>query len=238
MPNWVRNIVKISGKEEDVKRLQELVKGTTAFDFERIIPMPCSLKIESGSLSDDSYAAYMYISTGAKNKRFTSLKSLYKPESTAMTDIEFVNYLVGKKKADLQLGEKVAENLKKYGYSDWYLWSIAKWGTKWNACDVCMPDAATYQFDTAWAAPVPILERLSKLFPNVEISHKWADEDIGSNTGDMLYNAAGNYTYYPESCSPDAYELYAYCWGESDCLEIDNTGHYQHKDCDKCGLCC
>lgn len=30
--------------------------------------------------------------------------------------------------------EKQAKELiKKYGYADWYDWSIANWGTKWNA---------------------------------------------------------------------------------------------------------
>ena len=39
------------------------------------------------------------------------------------------------RKEVLQLGASYLSNLEKYGYPTWYEWSIATWGTKWNAYD-------------------------------------------------------------------------------------------------------
>ena len=42
-------------------------------------------------------------------------------------------------------------------------------------------------FNTAWSAPHPVVEKLSKMFPDVNIVHKWADEDLGNNCGEYEY---------------------------------------------------
>jgi len=55
--------------------------------------------------------------------------------------------------------------IEKYGYSDWYSWSVDNWGTKWNA------DAnnwefnffqdqgtVTFWFDSAWSPPIKLYE--------------------------------------------------------------------------------
>lgn len=61
-------------------------------------------------------------------------------------------------------------------------WSVANWGTKWNAygydeyTDYSGCDELT--FKTAWSVPHPILKKLSELFPNISFKHQWADEDI------------------------------------------------------------
>ncbi len=56
---------------------------------------------------------------------------------------------------------------KKYGYSSWYDWQVANWGTKWDLCDVMVErvDANTVQgsFETAWAPPVNAYEKLCAL---------------------------------------------------------------------------
>lgn len=45
------------------------------------------------------------------------------------------------------------------------------------------------RFLTAWSAPHPILQKLSELYPSLEITHQWADEDIGFNCGIAVYRA-------------------------------------------------
>lgn len=69
------------------------------------------------------------------------------------------------------------EMIEKYGYHDWYGWSVANWGTKWNAYGVRMRGTQSplerlahaggdgtreveYDFQTAWSPPVPIMEKL------------------------------------------------------------------------------
>lgn len=87
---------------------------------------------------------------------------------------------------------------------NWYDWCIANWGTKWNAygyekgCDYS--NAEELRFLTAWAAPHPIIQRLSEMFPEIEIAHEWADEDIGMNCGRFTYHKGERCEeYFPES---------------------------------------
>lgn len=69
------------------------------------------------------------------------------------------------------------------GDQNWYGWGIANWGTKWNAyqTEVHLPEEV--QFDTAWAHPFPVIEALSRKFPEAEIKVVFADEDLGQNCG-------------------------------------------------------
>jgi hypothetical protein len=77
-----------------------------------------------------------------------------------------------------------------YGCKDWYSWSCKFWGTKWNSYDSCPvdPDDTSITFNTAWSAPHPVIEKLAEMYPDVIITHKWADEDWGNNTGSCIYN--------------------------------------------------
>ncbi|MCM1008239.1 MAG: hypothetical protein NC485_09985 [Ruminococcus flavefaciens] len=69
-------------------------------------------------------------------------------------------------------------------------WAVANWGTKWNSygytSDMEFKDGKL-AFLTAWTAPHPILQRLSEIYPEIEITHEWADEDIGMNCGKHVY---------------------------------------------------
>ena len=66
------------------------------------------------------------------------------------------------------------ENLKKFGFKDWYEWSIAKWGTKWDAYDTNIRKDSVF-FQTAWSPPVPVIKELSKLI-NKELRLIYSDE--------------------------------------------------------------
>lgn len=85
-----------------------------------------------------------------------------------------------------------------YGSNNWYDWSISHWGTKWNSySNNC--EGHTISFHTAWSAPHPVIERLAEMFPDVTITHKWADEDIGNNCGECVYaDGVCVSEYYPD----------------------------------------
>ena len=62
------------------------------------------------------------------------------------------------------------ELVKKYGYSDWYSWSIDNWGCKWN-CDAQDWNVDDYDddnlsirfwFDSPWGPPVTLYEFISQ----------------------------------------------------------------------------
>ena len=56
------------------------------------------------------------------------------------------------------------------------------------------------KFWTAWNAPHPVIEKLSEMFPDIEIVHEWADEDLGMNCGRRSYfQGERTEEYVPES---------------------------------------
>ena len=84
-------------------------------------------------------------------------------------------------------GDLGSKERELYGQNNWYDWSLANWGTKWNAYgyDEIKNNNPKEKitFLTAWAAPHPIMEKLAEMYPEVNIQHEWADEDIGMNCG-------------------------------------------------------
>jgi len=62
----------------------------------------------------------------------------------------------------------------KYGASDWYTWRVANWGTKWDAAEsgISADDDQNLiaWFDTAWAPPIPWLEKIAVQFPELNFS--------------------------------------------------------------------
>lgn len=65
-----------------------------------------------------------------------------------------------------------------------------KWGTRWNAYSQSVDlEQNVFQFDTAWSSPEPVFKALSALHPEAEITVRFADEDIGSNCGTLVFKA-------------------------------------------------
>ena len=61
MPNYVKNIVTITATKEQLDNLLNEVKSEeSCFDFNKIIPMPKSLDIESGSRTQQTYDYHSY----------------------------------------------------------------------------------------------------------------------------------------------------------------------------------
>ena len=53
---------------------------------------------------------------------------------------------------------------------NWYDWCNESWGTKWDVdCDLTLMDEyrMEFVFNSAWAPPIPWLEKVVKLFPNL-----------------------------------------------------------------------
>lgn len=192
MPNYVKNVVRIYG---DVEKIKNTVGGVSVFDFDKIIPMPDSLHIISGSVSD---SAEMFVKNPKpvfKDKNGAFMGYPVNGEVTSETPYGIpskdISYLFdGNAKpicfADfVELGKVIIFNRLKYGFPTWYEWRVKNWGTKWNASDAEILNEGTdfveFTFDTAWSMPSPIMEALSKDFTHIE--WLYADEDIGYNCG-------------------------------------------------------
>lgn len=79
--------------------------------------------------------------------------------------------------------EELAKTFKeKYGAEDWYHWNCDNWGTKWNARAISLKDngnSLEFEFDTAWSPPIPIIQKLSKLFPDLKLTLTYAESGMG-----------------------------------------------------------
>lgn len=236
MPNYVQNKMTITSHH--IGQLWEAIKGKDSLlDFNQMIPMPPSLQIESSSVMELSFYAEIYLQEGMIPD---GLRSRYEKERHMHESLKaYLRRLEKQRQIDRDLGRTAYQNQQQYGYTDWYGWSIAHWGTKWNAMDVVMTDPGhTLSFQTAWAAPIPVIQKLAVMFPDSTITHVWADEDIGTNCGWMRYEDGKlQETYAPPDHSSIAYEVYETCWGPSPCLYTDYQGHKQYHGCEGCHNC-
>lgn len=79
---------------------------------------------------------------------------------------------------------------------DWYAWHINNWGTKWNAYDGYVLSGKTWitlVFSTAWSFPTPIIKQIVNILLQMglkgfEVNVKYADEDLGTNCGEIHYS--------------------------------------------------
>lgn len=180
MPNHITNILRISGSQELLAKVAESVKGQDSpFDFNRLIPKPAELDITSGSVSSnaralfDDNAASQMILFYPWAKKFETVAALrdylrkeYKPNDGDPATLD-------------EFAARIQSNLEKYGAETWYEWCPKNWGTKWNAYS-CIGGMAgrdlIYHFETAWAPPEPVINKLAEMFPEVRICLIWCDE--------------------------------------------------------------
>ena len=197
MPNYVKNILSFDGDQDQVSRLFSTIQGENGpVDFDKLIPMPSELEIESGSRTAAGFKKYMEFvaDTGFS----TEMEPAY---LAAHPEID---------REEWDLGKQAYQNIQKYGCPTWYEWRIQNWGTKWNVSHGEVADGRL-SFLTAWNAPKPVMEKLSGMFPMVSIHHTWADENIGYNCGEHTYkNGTVTQEHFPTG--QEAVELGCDLW--------------------------
>lgn len=220
MPNHVVNIISLKGSPEEIKKLRETVKndeyGLGTIDFNKIIPMPEELHITHGSKIEEGlkhYKDFIYV------YNFAFEVAGETPDINKITEKQekvFLNARNDIDKETWELGKQGFWNLQKYGAASWYDWACNHWNTKWNAYgydgggDYSEIDGLYCQ--TAWSAPHPVIEKISEMFPEVEIIHEWADEDLGQNCGHREYAGGQMFgEYFPET-EKEALEFAAGVW--------------------------
>jgi hypothetical protein len=207
MPNYVQNRITFCGTMKDVEKVFDFLKGEdTVIDFNKIIPMPEELKIASCSEGTNGMNYLLYLHDKVTNAH---LKEYY--ERVELMPKE-------RKNKCIELGKAYLSNLGKYGYTTWYEWSRANWGTKWNAYSTYREGDALY-FQTAWSAVPKLIEKIAEMFPNISLEYEWADEDFGYNLG-RGYSENGEFYYdYLDGDSDEDWELIFDLWGCRDSFE-------------------
>ena len=188
MPNWCENELTITGPDV-LKVLQALRteshedQDARLLDFNRIIPYP---------------VIYREMDRRAQDYR-------EKFSAIAKDDPDRKQKLVA---LGAEYGVEPGTPWIKDGYnSGGYEWTCNAWGTKWNAtrvhltthkdrfhdsrgktvfCAQCgaplpnkLPIRAFLEFDTAWSPPVPVIEKLSTMFPDHEFDLKYYEGGVG-----------------------------------------------------------
>lgn len=232
MPNHVKNILKMKGITK--LPLFSHKDGEMFFDFNKIIPMPETLQMESGSIEN---LAVEVVLRKLASPQSAPLRSCITPnmrddvyqrciENNAMSEDELC-----------KLGLAYITNKVLYGATSWYYWCIMNWGSKWNSYSYEEQDEDTISFETAWNAPEPVVSQLAAMYPDAVIEHWWADENCGANSGYARYEGNGEtITNYHETGSSAALANYARCWGESWCYQ-DGEELWCQIDCDECHGC-
>lgn len=247
MPNWVHNIV----IPKDYEKFSKYVKSKDSdFDFNRICPRPASLNITSPSRYVDNSRGFFNDKNRAifqKNRLDPILNNLYSDTITCENFVKLAKefcksinldqeickvYEVKDESMDI-INSKVNYyeeifmayfNLRRYGFVDWYNWSVTKWGTKWNASDA-MSYHGILTFDTAWSTPSGIWSDLAKKFDFVVL---YADEDIGSNCGAIVAEN-GEEEYHRPSNDDISYVYARLVWDGIDYEDYDADDEDAYK---------
>jgi hypothetical protein len=177
MPNHISNRLTIEAKPEQVNAILVAIQvrdtdgAEMPIDFNRIMPMPEVLK-----------------NTGSGYSTFDG-----KRVESWWTDNQH-SYNHPDRKPDRLLTDEEQAAIAKTGFDNWYDWRIEKWGTKWNAYHQARSSDNVVTFQTAWSAPLPVLAALAAQHPEARFVLEYADEDIGSNAGIVIYQHGETYS--------------------------------------------
>lgn len=203
MPNHIQNRLEIIGEEIQVQNVRSFLKGDedSQIDFNKIIPMPESMHGEINSRVETA-AKYALKFSVSDNPLLAMLESSNRNnmESPLSFNDEDWNHFI-----------LCLQNARNHGFIYWYDWSVANWGTKWNAYQT--PDERdntnTVYFQTAWSCAEKVILKLSALFPDLRFKLSYADEDSGCNVGTRTYQAGKTILFSSiANQSKEAYELY------------------------------
>lgn len=212
MANYVKSIVKMKGVSSLPLFVTRLESGasTVEIDFNRIIPIPKSLKLRGGAIEE------LAIEAALRDDPILRYEFVQKKAVPEMSDWDYRMRVAESDKtpaALCALGLQYIKNFEAYGATTWPDWCEKNWGTARDPFETERIDADTISFKTVWSAPVNVVARLAQMYPSVAIEHWWADEGVGWNTGYATYeaNGASGVIRY-EDCSPEAYKTYHFCW--------------------------
>ena len=231
MPNHIHNVLTILGTDAStckkiLKSIQDDEAGGGSIDFNKIIQMPESLNIESGSRTTTSLELLLTVKNpDTPNYGFTKInKETFKATVEQLQKTSWcLKYqtalepgVVEKLLEDgvtVELGEKALKNFLEYGCLDWYEWRNKNWGTKWGAYDFGEEHNNYIVFNTAWSCPLPVIDKLTQMYPDVKFEIRWADEDTGYNCGCLLCkNGQVLDDHSPEEGTDEAVEFAANIW--------------------------
>jgi hypothetical protein len=174
MPNWCSNTTYVFGKDDKVRLFEAAISERN--NEEGFIPTlyPCPQELK------DSPATFVDMA----NPIPENWKNLV-AEGTWTQDT--YDERVAETLADMERKKALIE---KYGFKDWYDWSLYHWGTKWGDCDLRIEESyrnsnsddtrtLELKYDTAWGPALEALTHISTLFPKLIFYTFYSETGIG-----------------------------------------------------------
>lgn len=186
MPNWVSNTLTVSNEHRS-----KIINDNNEIDFNIAVPMPESLKCDSGSTNAPAIYAYLSLSNtrdlyDMKKDEFVKklLKNKYLSDEQAVESAyDLYRKMIDKQPEQNDIlykeGQILVENFRNYGYTTWYEWCWDKWGCKWNAGNVEIgsvdeENKIKIQFSTPWSPPLGWLKALCEA--GIPFYLEWIEE--------------------------------------------------------------
>ena len=218
MPNIITNRLTLHGAEQEkIDKVFAYLEGEESeMDFNKIIPMPAELSgTECGSRADEAWAVFQAKGLGNFERIDDMLTWAWVKREKIKTREELIERLErsfikngvpqnSRFSTLFDYGKHIYELQQKYGFRNWYEWSVANWKVKWNAFDVSK-EGNVIEFFTAWAGVPALMLKASEMFPEVTFSYEFADELFGYNLGRYVFRAGEVVSEYePEDFSAEA----------------------------------
>jgi hypothetical protein len=172
MPNWCTNTTNVFGKKDKVRLFEAAIAERAENEgfISTLFPCPQELRDSTASFVD------------MENPIPENWKNLV---SDGTWTQEQYDERVAETLADV---EKKKALIEKYGFKDWYDWSLHNWGTKWGDCDLRIDDVyinnddtstLELRYETAWGPALEALTHISTLFPKLIFYTFYREEGIG-----------------------------------------------------------
>lgn len=201
MANYYQN--RLTVLHDSTERVEEVMAAVRSeerdvIDFNRIVPRP---EILAGDHDMMVEGALKWMIERAFPRTLNQFEKML-----ANKHEELAPELRAKKE---EQARQWLRNIADCGYASFYQWSIDNWGTKWNSINgqsTMHRDGNTLYFETANGYCSPVIEVLSRMFPDVGFSYAAADEDIGSWTIKGVYKD-GEFNGVEEHRTPLAFDI-------------------------------
>ena len=207
MPNWVHNIVTISGEPETLDRLITQLNR----------PLTMHHEGTESTITDPVFSMWNIVSPPEE------VHHIYFAVRDPMDAVL--------KEKGASFNEAI-EYTRAHSMH-WYPWNIRHWGTKWDVYDSGegtttktrhSENTVTYTFDTPWSPPMEALSNLSAQYPTLTIEINYTEEQGWGGESSFVggvHDAISEWDI-PTNHSDRIYRL-GYCWCEA--------GEAEYKDC-------
>jgi hypothetical protein len=109
----------------------------------------------------------------------------------------------------MPVGDEEERLCEQFGVESWSSFNRPNWGTKWNAYSQKRINENTIEFQTAWNAPVIVIDALAAKFPQFKFELRYADEYAGYNTGIIKWEGSErSEVNRPDGGSNEGFEIY------------------------------